>query len=335
MNPRGQGVDDDLANLGLILIAAVGVLAAILRLAGSVAAFASGTAQPRGGWEAGFRVISHPGDPATALAADGLAAWIYWLVLALMVAAVVASALVLWRRIGSIKAQDHARPPPPGRRCDCSRRTVCGLAEGTAVARPDIAAVARQARSVRHRLPARPLPWSGCVGIRRGLDPPARPTAVRQGLARRHQRDPRRTRRGHHHRDPARQHRRHPYRPPRTRSGRRLRPATPGRGSARWPSLVTRAGLRRPAHRDDPRHRPRIGHRPVDRRRRVRRILGRQDQNRPPSPAPRCRTRRPFPPRAVRLDPRTLGCSRRGRDLVEQPQGCIRLGRLPGVDDPL
>ena len=39
MNPRGQGVDDDLVNLGLILIAAVGVLAAILRLAGSVAAW--------------------------------------------------------------------------------------------------------------------------------------------------------------------------------------------------------------------------------------------------------------------------------------------------------
>ena len=42
MNPRGQGVDDDLVNLGLILIAAVGVIAAILRLAGSVAAWISG-----------------------------------------------------------------------------------------------------------------------------------------------------------------------------------------------------------------------------------------------------------------------------------------------------
>ena len=54
MNPRGQGVDDDLVNLGLILIAAVGVIAAILRLAGSVAAWLSGAAQPSGGWEAGL-----------------------------------------------------------------------------------------------------------------------------------------------------------------------------------------------------------------------------------------------------------------------------------------
>ena len=124
MNPRGQGIDDDLANLGLILIAAVGVLAAILRLAGSVAAFASGSAQPRGGWEAGFRVISHPGDPATALAADDLAASIYWLVLVLMVAAVVASALVLWRRIGSIKHKTTHDPrrlaEAAGKACICA-----------------------------------------------------------------------------------------------------------------------------------------------------------------------------------------------------------------------
>ena len=103
MNPRGQGVDDDLVNLGLILIAAVGVIAAILRLAGSTAAWLSGARQPSGGWEAGFRVLSQPGDPAAALGADGLAAWVYWLVLVLMVAAVVASALSLWRRIGSMK----------------------------------------------------------------------------------------------------------------------------------------------------------------------------------------------------------------------------------------
>ena len=103
MNPRGQGVDDDLVNLGLILIAAVGVIAAILRLAGSVAAFVSGASQPKGGWEAGFRVLNHPGDPASALDAEGLAAWLYWLVLILMVGTVAAAGLVLWRRIGSMR----------------------------------------------------------------------------------------------------------------------------------------------------------------------------------------------------------------------------------------
>ncbi len=104
MNPRGgQGVDDDLVNLGLILITAVGVLAAVLRVAGSVAAWVSGAGQPTGGWDAGFRVLADPADPGSALGSAGLAAWVYWLVLVSLVATVVAGTLVLWRRIGSIK----------------------------------------------------------------------------------------------------------------------------------------------------------------------------------------------------------------------------------------
>ena len=321
MNPRGQGVDDDLVNLGLILIAAVGVIAAILRLAGIVAAWLSGAAQPSGGWEAGFRVLSHPGDPATALGADGLAAWVYWLVLVLMVAAVVASAsgVVAAHRLD--QAQDHrttraaspASPPARDVRAVASQKALL-------VARPDPAAVARQARAVRHRLPARPLPGQGVwasvedsilllgpprsgkglhVVINAILDAPGavittatRPDNIAATLT-------------------ARQD---------ARPSRGLRPPTPGRGTARGPALVTRARLRGPAHRDDPRHRPRLRHRPVDRRRRVRRVLGRQDPHRTPSPAPRSRPRRPYAARAVRLDALTLGRRRRRRDPVEQPR---------------
>ncbi len=233
------------------------------------------------------------------------------------------------------EAQDVARPPPPCRSRHRPRRTSRGLAEGAARAWPDAATVARQARALRRRLPPRPLPRSGRLGVGRGLDPAARTAPLGQGPARRHQRDPRRTRRGHHHRDPTRQHRRHPHRPPGARPGRGLRPATTGRGSTRRPSLVTRARLRRPAHRDDPSHRPRLRHRPVDRRRRVRRLLGRQDPHRPPGAAPRRRARQPQSPRAVRLDALAVSGGRRGGDLVEQPEGCTRLGRLAGVDDPL
>ena len=43
------------------------------------------------------------GDPAEALGRPGLVPWIYWLVLVLMVAAVGAGALLLWRRIGALK----------------------------------------------------------------------------------------------------------------------------------------------------------------------------------------------------------------------------------------
>jgi type IV secretion system protein VirD4 len=103
MNPRAQGVDDELVNLGLTLIAAATFLGAILRLAGAVAGWLSGAPQPTLGWAAGFRVLNHPGDPAGALGTQGLVPWVYWLVLVLMVAAVGASALLLWRRIGALK----------------------------------------------------------------------------------------------------------------------------------------------------------------------------------------------------------------------------------------
>ena len=102
MNPRGQGVDDQLVNLGLILIAAVGVTAALLRLAGTLAARVSGAGTPTGGWEAGVRVLRDPDNPAAALGADGLTPWVYWLVVILMVAVVTVTVMVVWRAVGRI-----------------------------------------------------------------------------------------------------------------------------------------------------------------------------------------------------------------------------------------
>src|SRR5690606_30089320 len=71
MNPRGPGVDDTLVNFALAFIAAVAVLAALLRLAGTLAARLSGAARPDGGWTAGLGVLANPGDPAGALGAEG------------------------------------------------------------------------------------------------------------------------------------------------------------------------------------------------------------------------------------------------------------------------
>jgi type IV secretion system protein VirD4 len=110
VNPRGQGVDDDLVNLGLILIATVGFIAAILRLAGSVAAWLFGAPQPSGSWESGFRVLNRPGAPGSALGSQGLSPSAYWLVVALMVAAAIAAALIVWRRIGSMKHRTSHDP---------------------------------------------------------------------------------------------------------------------------------------------------------------------------------------------------------------------------------
>ena len=60
MNPRGQSADNDLVNLGLIGIAALGCLAAALRLAGTVTAWATGADLPRYGWASGLRVLADP-----------------------------------------------------------------------------------------------------------------------------------------------------------------------------------------------------------------------------------------------------------------------------------
>jgi type IV secretion system protein VirD4 len=110
VNPRAQRVDDDLVNLGLILVAAAGMVAAFLRMAGNVAAWVSGAAQPSGGWESGFRVLSQPGDPAQALGSDNLPAWAYWLVFTAMVAAVASCVLVLWRHIPAMRHQRIHHP---------------------------------------------------------------------------------------------------------------------------------------------------------------------------------------------------------------------------------
>jgi type IV secretion system protein VirD4 len=110
MNPRGQGVDDYLVTLGLVLIAGVGLIAAVLRVAGSAAAFLSGAQQPTDGWESGFRVLRNPANPASSLGSADLVAWVYWLVLVLMVAAVVATGLVLWRRVDALRHQTFHDP---------------------------------------------------------------------------------------------------------------------------------------------------------------------------------------------------------------------------------
>jgi type IV secretion system protein VirD4 len=67
MNPRGQSVDNDLVNLGLFGIAALGCLAAALRLAGTVTAWAPSKDQPTYGWASGLRVLADPDRPGKAL----------------------------------------------------------------------------------------------------------------------------------------------------------------------------------------------------------------------------------------------------------------------------
>ena len=97
--------------------------------------------------------------------------------------------------------------------------------------------------------------------------------------------------------------------------------------------MLTGTRLPRPAHRDDPRQRPRHCHRTLRRWCRIRRFLGRQDPHCPPKPAPRRRLGWPTTSRPIPLDPRPGRRVRSSRDPQLQPQRRHRLGRLTRRDD--
>lgn len=110
MNPGARSVDDTLVNAALVGISLLGAFAAVLRLAGVLAAWVTGAAPPRAGWASGFTVLRAPGDPSTALDAPGLTAWAYWGVLAVMIAAVAVCAVVAWRRISVLRSRTQRDP---------------------------------------------------------------------------------------------------------------------------------------------------------------------------------------------------------------------------------
>lgn len=88
--PGGSGqMGDELTNLILIAVGGLLGVAFILRLAGSVAAFLTGTPQPSAGAAGGVAVFFNPGDPGGQLGADGLNLFVYWVVAALMLGALV------------------------------------------------------------------------------------------------------------------------------------------------------------------------------------------------------------------------------------------------------
>lgn len=85
LRPTGS-MGDELTNAALIALAALGITAVLLRVAGSVAAFLTGTPGPGAGLGAGAAVLIHPGDPATALDAPGLNVVVYWIVAGILIA---------------------------------------------------------------------------------------------------------------------------------------------------------------------------------------------------------------------------------------------------------
>src|SRR5699024_2958486 len=71
---------DELTNAAMIALVGLFGIALILRAAGSIAAFLTGTPQPAAGPASGIGVLFHAGDPATALDAPDLNAIVYWIV---------------------------------------------------------------------------------------------------------------------------------------------------------------------------------------------------------------------------------------------------------------
>lgn len=111
--PGGSGqMGDELTNLILIAVGGLLGVAFILRLAGSVAAFLTGTPQPTAGAAGGVAVFFNPGDPGGQLGADGLNPFVYWVVAVLMLGALVAAGFWAWgllRRTMRQAAQDPHR----------------------------------------------------------------------------------------------------------------------------------------------------------------------------------------------------------------------------------
>ena len=101
--PHGEGraLGDELTNFLMIALIAVFGVAVVLRAAGSIAAFLSGSGQPQAGIAGGAALLFNPTNPAEVLQAPGLNTILYWsiaILLLLMLGSAIGWAWVRWRR---------------------------------------------------------------------------------------------------------------------------------------------------------------------------------------------------------------------------------------------
>ncbi len=146
---------DELTNLALGLLVAAAALAALLRGAGSVAAWVTGAGQPTGGIEAGLGVLAHPGDPSVPLGAPGLSAVAYWITAAVLILAVGMLGWWAWRLLRERGRQVRADP-----------YRIAGIATRAEVART--ASEAALLRRAGHLRPSLDKPRPADVGYRIG-----------------------------------------------------------------------------------------------------------------------------------------------------------------------
>ena len=106
----GQPMGDELTNILLIAIGGLLGVAFVLRAAGSIAAFLTGTPQPTTGATGGVAVFFHPSDPGGQLGAEGLNPVVYWITAALMLTALTAAGLWVWSLIRRLSRQAAGDP---------------------------------------------------------------------------------------------------------------------------------------------------------------------------------------------------------------------------------
>lgn len=146
---------DELTNAALIALVGMFGVALILRASGSVAAFLTGTHQPDAGPAAGLGVLFNPGDPAAALAADGLHLVAYWITAAALLAGLIATGAWAWVRL-----RRHTR------KAETDPRRLAGTATSQEVAQTASGkALLRRAKTLRPSL-SDPVPSD--VGYRIG-----------------------------------------------------------------------------------------------------------------------------------------------------------------------
>ncbi len=109
MNTAGRPVDDTLVNLALIAIGVAGATAALLRGAAALTAWVSSTEQPTAGWASGIRVLGDPNDPGRVFGAD-ISPWTYWPTLSVLVAALLTTGFLIWRKVDSLRHKTQHDP---------------------------------------------------------------------------------------------------------------------------------------------------------------------------------------------------------------------------------
>lgn len=106
---QARSGNDTAINLELGLVAALRVLAVLLRAAGTIAAWITAVRQPVGSIGAGLGVLAHPTRPEVALRAPGLSPFAYWAALVVLVIAVGMVAWLVVRLLRSQTSRDDSR----------------------------------------------------------------------------------------------------------------------------------------------------------------------------------------------------------------------------------